>query len=61
VQSGEWKRVAVYAAEAYGIFTIGEMIGRRHMVGYVDNSVLPVPFYWQLLNRAFDAFRYKLD
>lgn len=34
VESGEWKRLAVYAVEAYGIFTIGEMIGRRHMVGY---------------------------
>jgi F-type H+-transporting ATPase subunit g len=27
--SGEWKRIFLYAAEAYGIFTIGEMIGRR--------------------------------
>lgn len=29
LESGEWKRVALYAIEAYGIFTIGEMIGRR--------------------------------
>ena len=28
-ESGQWKRIALYAAEAYGIFTIGEMIGRR--------------------------------
>ncbi|ORY72387.1 hypothetical protein BCR35DRAFT_307658 [Leucosporidium creatinivorum] len=27
--SGEWKRVAIYAVEAYGVFKIGEMIGRR--------------------------------
>ncbi|KAK4053551.1 hypothetical protein OIV83_001719 [Microbotryomycetes sp. JL201] len=33
-KSGEWKRWAVYAVEAYGIFKIGEMIGRRHVVGY---------------------------
>jgi len=29
LESGEWKRYAIYAVEAYGIFTIGEMIGRR--------------------------------
>ncbi|KAK9894380.1 hypothetical protein P389DRAFT_146072 [Cystobasidium minutum MCA 4210] len=28
-ESGDWKRIALYALEAYGIFTIGEMIGRR--------------------------------
>lgn len=28
-KSGEWKRWAVYAVEAYGIFKIGEMVGRR--------------------------------
>ncbi|SCZ93680.1 BZ3500_MvSof-1268-A1-R1_Chr6-3g08817 [Microbotryum saponariae] len=33
-KSGEWKRWAIYAVEAYGIFKIGEMIGRRHVVGY---------------------------
>lgn len=26
--------MALYAVEAYGIFKIGEMIGRRHVVGY---------------------------
>lgn len=31
---GDWKRVGIYAVEAYGIFTIGEMIGRRSLVGY---------------------------
>ncbi|SCV67761.1 BQ2448_5372 [Microbotryum intermedium] len=38
-KSGEWKRWAIYAVEAYGIFKIGEMIGRRHVVGYkLDES-----------------------
>ncbi|GAA5967093.1 hypothetical protein JCM11641_000439 [Rhodosporidiobolus odoratus] len=38
-ESGEYKRWLVYAVEAYGIFTIGEMIGRRHVVGYkLDES-----------------------
>ncbi|EIW83620.1 hypothetical protein CONPUDRAFT_80289 [Coniophora puteana RWD-64-598 SS2] len=32
--SGEWARVGVYAVEAYGIFKIGEIIGRRSLVGY---------------------------
>lgn len=26
LQSGEWKKVGIYAVEAYGIFTIGEMV-----------------------------------
>lgn len=40
--NGEWKKLAVYAAEAYGIFTIGEMIGRRHIVGYkINKAQLP--------------------
>lgn len=34
LQNGEWKRYGIYALEAYGIFKIGEMIGRRHVVGY---------------------------
>merc|ERR1712093_683064 len=34
LESGAWKKIALYAVEAYGIFTIGEMIGRRHVVGY---------------------------
>jgi F-type H+-transporting ATPase subunit g len=33
-KSGEYKRWLVYGLEAYGIFKLGEMIGRRHMVGY---------------------------
>ncbi|GAA6037214.1 hypothetical protein JCM8097_008624 [Rhodosporidiobolus ruineniae] len=38
-ESGEYKRWLLYAVEAYGIFTIGEMIGRRHVVGYeLDES-----------------------
>ena len=34
LENGEWKRIAVYGLEAYGIFHIGEMIGRRSIVGY---------------------------
>ncbi|CAE6487092.1 unnamed protein product [Rhizoctonia solani] len=36
-QSGEWAKVALYGVEAYGIFHIGEIIGRRHIVGYKLN------------------------
>ncbi|PWZ01024.1 hypothetical protein BCV70DRAFT_216340 [Testicularia cyperi] len=36
---GEWRKFGIYAVEAYGIFTIGEMIGRRSLVGYkLDTS-----------------------
>ncbi|KAH9050356.1 hypothetical protein EDB83DRAFT_2399960 [Lactarius deliciosus] len=34
VASGEWARLGVYAVEAYGIFKIGEIVGRRSLVGY---------------------------
>ncbi|KAJ7018814.1 hypothetical protein C8F04DRAFT_362840 [Mycena alexandri] len=34
MQSGEIARVGIYAVEAYGIFKIGEIIGRRKVVGY---------------------------
>ena len=38
-ESGEYKRWLLYAVEAYGIFKIGEMVGRRHIVGYkLDES-----------------------
>ncbi|GAA5829453.1 hypothetical protein JCM11251_005057 [Rhodosporidiobolus azoricus] len=38
-ESGEYKRWLLYAVEAYGIFSIGEMLGRRHIVGYkLDES-----------------------
>ncbi|GAA5873802.1 hypothetical protein JCM8547_005950 [Rhodosporidiobolus lusitaniae] len=38
-ESGEYKRWLLYAVEAYGIFSIGEMIGRRSIVGYkLDES-----------------------
>jgi len=33
-RNGEWMRVGVYALEGYGIFKIGEIIGRRSLVGY---------------------------
>ncbi|KAI0245503.1 hypothetical protein BJV78DRAFT_371218 [Lactifluus subvellereus] len=34
VKSGEWGRLGVYAVEAYGIFKVGEIVGRRSIVGY---------------------------
>ncbi|KAJ6520875.1 mitochondrial ATP synthase g subunit-domain-containing protein [Mycena vulgaris] len=34
MQSGEIARVGIYAVEAYGIFKIGEILGRRQLVGY---------------------------
>jgi len=34
LKNGDWQRVGVYAVEAYGIFKIGEILGRRHLVGY---------------------------
>ncbi|GAA5836747.1 hypothetical protein JCM5353_006886 [Sporobolomyces roseus] len=38
-ESGEYKRWILYGIEAYGIFSIGEMLGRRHVVGYeLDES-----------------------
>jgi hypothetical protein len=52
-ESGEYKRWILYAVEAYGIFSIGEMIGRRHVVGYAldeslecvsTSSCVPPPF-----------------
>ena len=32
--SGEWQRLALYGLEAYGFFKVGEIIGRRHIIGY---------------------------
>ncbi|KAF9551890.1 hypothetical protein CPC08DRAFT_714983 [Agrocybe pediades] len=37
VKSGKLGRVGVYGLQAYGIFKIGEIIGRRHVVGYKLN------------------------
>jgi F-type H+-transporting ATPase subunit g len=34
ISSGEWVKVGIYAVEAYGIFKIGEIVGRRSLVGY---------------------------
>ncbi|KAL5526663.1 hypothetical protein ACEPAF_8388 [Sanghuangporus sanghuang] len=34
LRTGEYKRVGIYALEAYGIFKVGEIIGRRHVIGY---------------------------
>ncbi|KAF7327963.1 hypothetical protein MKEN_00376500 [Mycena kentingensis (nom. inval.)] len=34
VQNGQIARVGIYAVEAYGIFKIGEILGRRKLVGY---------------------------
>lgn len=33
-QSGEWAKVAIYGVEAYFVFHIGEIIGRRSLAGY---------------------------
>ncbi|WFD30836.1 hypothetical protein MSPP1_001860 [Malassezia sp. CBS 17886] len=37
--SGQWRKVAVYGIEAVGIFSIGEMIGKRSIVGYKLKTV----------------------
>jgi len=34
LKTGEWTRVALYGLEAYTIFKVGEIIGRRHLIGY---------------------------
>ncbi|KAI0071252.1 hypothetical protein K474DRAFT_1712621 [Panus rudis PR-1116 ss-1] len=34
VRSGDIAKLSLYAVEAYGIFKIGEIIGRRSLVGY---------------------------
>ncbi|KAI0350423.1 hypothetical protein OH77DRAFT_1413092 [Trametes cingulata] len=34
VRSGDLTKVGIYAVEAYGIFKIGEILGRRSLVGY---------------------------
>jgi len=36
-RSGEWTKVGIYAIEAYGIFKVGEIVGRRSFVGYSVN------------------------
>ncbi|TDL25561.1 hypothetical protein BD410DRAFT_717704 [Rickenella mellea] len=37
VKNGQWAKIGIYGLEAYGIFKIGEIIGRRHLVGYSLN------------------------
>ncbi|KAF9522458.1 mitochondrial ATP synthase g subunit-domain-containing protein [Crepidotus variabilis] len=34
VRSGDFGRVGIYGLQAYGIFKIGEIVGRRNLVGY---------------------------
>ncbi|GLB37810.1 putative mitochondrial ATP synthase g subunit [Lyophyllum shimeji] len=34
LQNGDIARVGIHALEAYGIFKIGEIIGRRSLIGY---------------------------
>ncbi|KAG8935366.1 hypothetical protein FRC03_005271 [Tulasnella sp. 419] len=34
ISTGQWKKVAVGGLEVYGIFKVGEIIGRRNLVGY---------------------------
>ncbi|KZO91111.1 hypothetical protein CALVIDRAFT_489552 [Calocera viscosa TUFC12733] len=38
LRSGAWARIGVYALEAYGIFKVGEIVGRRSIVGYTLNE-----------------------
>ncbi|KIM36036.1 hypothetical protein M413DRAFT_32066 [Hebeloma cylindrosporum] len=38
VRSGELGRVGIYGLQAYGIFKIGEIFGRRSLVGYKINN-----------------------
>ncbi|KAJ3480512.1 hypothetical protein NLI96_g8288 [Meripilus lineatus] len=33
-RSGDWTKLGIYAVEAYGIFKLGEIVGRRSLVGY---------------------------
>ncbi|KZP10460.1 hypothetical protein FIBSPDRAFT_833460 [Athelia psychrophila] len=33
-KTGELAKVGIYAVEAYGIFKIGEIVGRRSLIGY---------------------------
>jgi len=33
-QSGEVGKIGIYGLQAYGIFKIGEMVGRRNVIGY---------------------------
>ncbi|KAF5365419.1 hypothetical protein D9758_010830 [Tetrapyrgos nigripes] len=37
VRSAEIARIGVYALEAYGIFKIGEIVGKSRLVGYNVN------------------------
>lgn len=34
VPAGDWKKLALYGTEALGFFSIGEIIGKRRIVGY---------------------------
>ncbi|EOR04663.1 hypothetical protein E3P92_01044 [Wallemia ichthyophaga] len=34
LESGQWAKVGVIGLEAYGIFKIGEILGKRRLVGY---------------------------
>ncbi|EKM57776.1 uncharacterized protein PHACADRAFT_251615 [Phanerochaete carnosa HHB-10118-sp] len=33
-RTGEYAKIGIYALEAYGIFKVGEIVGRRSFVGY---------------------------
>ncbi|CDZ96617.1 Mitochondrial F1F0-ATP synthase, subunit g/ATP20 [Phaffia rhodozyma] len=33
-KNGQWTTLGLYGLQAYGLFSIGEMIGRRSIVGY---------------------------
>ncbi|EJT45422.1 hypothetical protein A1Q2_05383 [Trichosporon asahii var. asahii CBS 8904] len=34
LSSGSWAKLAVGGLEAYGLYKIGEILGRRHLIGY---------------------------
>jgi len=34
IKSGQWATVGLYSIEAYFIFKIGEIVGRRSLIGY---------------------------
>lgn len=58
IESGEWKRYAVYAVEAYGIFKIGEMLGRRSMVSLLIVLGCQVPI--RVVDRSDTNYRHPI-
>lgn len=73
LKSGEWKKVAVYAVEAYGIFHIGQMVSEEWHVLYASPgsaaSLSPVTTVMGILTLDFTSAQigrrhlvgYKID